>query len=246
MPAFLNDITPFLGTGQNNEDDLTLAEFLEEYDPYHYKNPSVTTDVLVFRHPEEFTQVENGMKLLMVKRRNHPSIGYWALPGGFVNVDEDLELAAKRELEEETGLTGISIEMVSTYGEADRDPRGRIITVSYLALLNEKAEVKAGDDAADACFVDVEMKEFPAKMEVREGKEKTVRLFSLHLTNAKKGLDLEAVVEQEANIDGILKETKYHVLSSKGIAFDHPRFIVEALLYVKTAMELAMNEKNSD
>ncbi len=232
MPAFLKDITPFLGTGESNEDGFTLAEFLEQYDPYHYKNPSVTTDVIVFQHPRDFTTVESGLKLLMVKRRNHPSIGYWALPGGFVNVEEDLEVAAKRELEEETGLKNISIEMVNTYGEADRDPRSRIITASYVALVEDTEEVRAGDDAADACFVDVTLKSLPAREEERNGKARVVEQYSILLTNEEKGLHLSGEVEKSYNKEGLLKETVYRVLTSEKIAFDHPRFIVEALLYV--------------
>ena len=236
MPAFLEDITPFLGTGEKNEDGLTLPEFLEEYDPYEYKNPSVTTDVLVLLHPHDFKTVETGMKVLMVKRRNHPSIGYWALPGGFVNVDEDLEVAAKRELLEETGLKDISIEMVTTYGEADRDPRGRIITSAYVALIDETTsmpKVEAGDDAADAVFVDIVLKHKSCTTEIRDGKEKVVDIFSLKLSNQEKNLSMKALVERSKNVQGFLKEEHFKVIENEGIAFDHPRFIVETLLYVE-------------
>lgn len=240
MPAFLEDITPFLGTGERNEDGLTLAEFLEEYDPYHYKNPSVTADILVFLHPNKFEQVETGLKVLMVKRRNHPSIGCWALPGGFVNVEEDLDVAAKRELEEETGLTGINIEMVTTYGEADRDPRGRIITSAFVALVDESvSEVKAGDDAADAVFADVSLEKGEERKEIRDGKEKLIQLFSLHLYNEEKAMDLHATVERSTNTTGLLKEEHFRVVENDGIAFDHPRFIVQSLLYIKGLLDFA-------
>ncbi len=237
MPAFLEDITPFYGTGECNEDGLSLEEFLEEYDPYHYKNPSVTTDILVLWHPESFSQVETGMKVLMVKRRNHPSIGCWALPGGFVNVDENLETAAKRELEEETGLTDVSIEMVTTYGEANRDPRGRIITSSYVALVDDSVgKVQAGDDAADAAFVEITMHPLDSRTEVRDGKEKVIDTFSLELHNEEKGINLHAVVERVQNAKGLLREKVFHVVENDGIAFDHPRFIVETLLYIQTLL----------
>ena len=239
MPAFLEDITPFLGTGEKNEDGLTLAEFLEEYDPYHYKNPSVTADILVFLCPKELfsngtTDIRNQLKILMVKRRNHPSIGCWALPGGFVNVEEDLETAAKRELEEETGLTGIDIEMVTTYGEADRDPRGRIITSSFVALVDKSAtKVQAGDDAEDAAYVDVHMMKTGELVENRDGKEKRIETFSLHLSCEDKEIDLHATVERSVNAKGILKEEHFRVTENDGIAFDHPRFIVQSLLYIE-------------
>lgn len=234
MPAFLKDVSAFLGTGEKNEDGQTLEEFLEEYDPYAYKNPAVTADILVLLHPHEFTTVNKGMKVLMVKRRNHPSIGCWALPGGFVNVEEDLDVAAKRELEEETGLTGVNIEMVTTYGEADRDPRSRIITSSFVALVDETMpEIQAGDDAADACFVDISLENKGAREEVHDGVTFMIETYELGLKNEQKSIDLHATVEKTLKKEGILKEKKFKVVKNDGIAFDHPRFIVETLLYVE-------------
>lgn len=233
MPAFLNDFSAFLGTGEKNEDNQTLGEFLDQYDPYTYKNPSVTADVLVIQCPKGFNQVEEGLKLLMVKRRNHPSIGYWALPGGFINIEEDMEAAAKRELEEETGLTGLSIEMVNTYGEANRDPRARIITVAYVALVDESLYVQAGDDAADACFVELSLRKLNTLEEECNEKAKEICTYELKAVNEEKGLELSAIVERSRNKEGLLKETAFKVIEVKGIAFDHPRFIVETMLYLK-------------
>ena len=156
MPAFLDDISSFYGTGEKNGKGQTLEEFLEEYDPYKYKNPCATTDAVVFSYAGEQELSEKKLKVLLVKRGNHPSIGYWALPGGFVNLKENLEQTARRELEEETGVKGLPVEQFACYGAWNRDPRARVITTAYFSLVKEQdVKVHAGDDAADAAWFQV-------------------------------------------------------------------------------------------
>ena len=160
MPSFLSDLSKFQGTGEKNADGKTLEEFLEEYDSYRYQTPSCTTDAVIFAHSGKLEKCLEGLKLLLVKRSNHPSIGYWALPGGFINIKENLDDTARRELEEETGVKGLLMEQIATYGDYDRDPRARVITTAYMSLVDEKdLKVQAGDDAADAvwCEVGLEM-----------------------------------------------------------------------------------------
>lgn len=109
---------------------------------YEYPHPAVTTDVVIF------TVREKKLKLLLVKRAGEPYQGRWALPGGFVRLDEDLDAAARRELEEETGVAGVYLEQLYTFGRVDRDPRERVITVAYYALIpSDKVELKAATDA---------------------------------------------------------------------------------------------------
>jgi 8-oxo-dGTP diphosphatase len=110
-----------------------------------YERPSVTTDVVIFTLQDEDLQV------LLIRRKRPPFEGMWATPGGFVNIDESLEEAALRELEEETGVRDVYLEQLYTFGDVDRDPRGRVITVAYFALIPAPAiDPHAGSDAAEA------------------------------------------------------------------------------------------------
>ena len=110
-----------------------------------YEKPSVTVDIVIF------TIQANELKVLLVKRAIEPFKGRWAIPGGFVKIDESLEEAAKRELSEETGVKDVYLEQLYSFGEPKRDPRGRVITVAYMALINsDKIKLKATTDVSDA------------------------------------------------------------------------------------------------
>ena len=110
---------------------------------YKYPHPSVTTDCVIFGFDGQKLQV------LLIERGIEPYKGRWAFPGGFLNPDETAEQGALRELQEETGLTDAYIEQFHTYTDPNRDPRERVITIAYYALVRIQ-EVKGGDDAAKA------------------------------------------------------------------------------------------------
>ena len=114
--------------------------------PYTYKHPhpAVTTDCVIFGY-----DVTEGLSVLLVQRGQEPFQGRWAFPGGFMKIDEDADTGALRELLEETGLRPAAIEQFGTFTQVDRDPRERVITIAYFALVR-KAEVQGGDDAAQA------------------------------------------------------------------------------------------------
>jgi 8-oxo-dGTP diphosphatase len=109
---------------------------------YEYPHPAVTVDIVIF------TVRNDALKVLLIKRAFEPFQGEWALPGGFVNLDESLEEAARRELAEETGVSGVFLEQLYTFGQPDRDPRERVITVAHFALIpSDKLELRAATDA---------------------------------------------------------------------------------------------------
>ena len=109
-----------------------------------WPRPSVTVDVVIF------TLQENDLHVLLVKRKHDPFADFWAIPGGFVNIDESLESAARRELEEETGVRDVYLEQLYTFGAVGRDPRGRVISVAYFALAPVSLVVRGGSDASEA------------------------------------------------------------------------------------------------
>lgn len=117
----------------------------DTYDPSAYERPSVTVDVVIL------TVRERRLEVLLVRRRHWPFEGMWAIPGGFVEPNESLEDSARRELHEETSVSDVYLEQLYTFGDPGRDPRTRVITVVYYALLRtDQLHVHAGSDAADA------------------------------------------------------------------------------------------------
>ncbi len=124
---------------------------------YDWPRPMVTVDAAIFTFSGDST------KVLLINRGNEPFKGKWALPGGFVDMDEELEDAIVRELAEETGLTGVWLEQMRTFGTVGRDPRGRMITIVFMGIATEgQDKIKAGDDAAQAQWFDIE--ELPEDM----------------------------------------------------------------------------------
>ena len=114
---------------------------------YQYPHPAVTVDACLFTIQDEL------LKILLIKRATEPFKGDWALPGGFIHMDETLENAVARELKEETGAEGFYLEQLQTFGEIDRDPRERVISVAYFALAPaEHVRLKADTDASDAAW----------------------------------------------------------------------------------------------
>lgn len=109
---------------------------------YEHPHPALTTDVVIF------TIRDAQLEVLLIRRAAEPYRGSWALPGGFVDIDEDLEVSAMRELREETGVTGVYLEQLYTFGAPRRDPRERVISVAYYALVpSDRLQLRAASDA---------------------------------------------------------------------------------------------------
>ena len=110
---------------------------------YKYPHPAVTADCVIFSYDD------NDIKVLLIQRGNEPYKGYWAFPGGFMNIDENAEQCALRELEEETGLKDVKLDQLYTFTDVNIDPRERVITITYYGIV-ELTDIKGNDDAAQA------------------------------------------------------------------------------------------------
>lgn len=117
---------------------------------YAYPRPAVTVDIVVLK------KTQSSFQLLLIERKYEPFKGQWALPGGFVDINEEIEDASYRELQEETSISDINIKQFQTFGKVGRDPRGRTISIVYYGLLkNDNQEIKAGDDAKNLNWFDI-------------------------------------------------------------------------------------------
>lgn len=219
-----------------NKQGLTEEEFLKQYDADIYKRPSLTVDMLIFTVMEE--EEENYrklpgkcLKILLVKRGDHPCIGKWALPGGFVSIDESLDEAALRVLRAETNVDNIYMEQLYTWGEINRDPRTRVISSSYMALVDSSSlSIKAGSDEEDASWFNVSYKVLEEKdLLSGDGYEEIVEI---KLWNNSE--ELSAKIKVTESLDGRVRR---EVIESVGIAFDHGKFIEYGISRLRNKIE---------
>ena len=129
---------------------LTEAEAMERYRSRNYPKPALTADIVVL------WVCEDAVRVLLVERGGHPFLGRLALPGGFANENEPLEQTAARELEEESGVTGLAPDLVGLFSRPGRDPRGWVVSAAFAAVLHQAPPLQAGDDAASAGWYGVE------------------------------------------------------------------------------------------
>lgn len=189
----------------------TEEQFLKRYNKEAYPKASHTVDMIIF------TKKDDKLFVLMIKRKNHPCMGMWALPGGFVDMDESLQDAASRELWEETNVSNAPLSQLVTLGELNRDPRDRTISTGYVSLI-EECPVKSGDDASDARWFEISIKE--------EKKSGNSRLYSLVLYN-------EEEIKTKIRIyfkEDLLSNYRVEIAENNGIAFDHIKFLGYGLL----------------
>lgn len=199
-------------------------EFLKDYDPSKFDRLSMTTDILIFSVSDGIQ--ENYRKLnkkyfsvLLVKRDNYPFKDKWCLPGGFIKIDEDIEDAAKRILNEEANIHDIYLEQLYTFGNPNRDPRMRVVSASYMALIDKnKLNYKISNNASWFNVM------------VLEDKKEIV----VNLDNGVETINFK--------IKKILKDKttdryKYEVIENDKLAFDHPLVIVSGISRLKNKIE---------
>jgi ADP-ribose pyrophosphatase YjhB (NUDIX family) len=230
-----------LGGNIVNKQGLTEEQFLSAYDASKFERPSVTVDMLVFTVTDEEKEnyrklPKKVLRLLMIKRGDHPFIGQWALPGGFVNMNESLDEAALRELKEETNIDNIYMEQLYTWGDVDRDPRTRVISASYMSLVDSSTlDIKASDDADDAKWFTVSCKMYQEQKTVMENGYVLQRWFKLTLSNDDD--ELYAIVKTEKTVDGKITSIKREIVESHGIAFDHAKVIQYGIERLRNKIE---------
>lgn len=197
-------------------------EYIKNYRIEDYERPSVAADMAVFAvrdivsdNPKKST--EKRLTLMLIRRGEHPYMGKWALPGGFLRMNETIEECAARELTEETGLKEPYLRQFRTYSEVDRDPRGRIISCAYISLISGSSDtVAASSDASDAAWFDVDIKE------TEDG-------FSVVFSDGENEL-LSAEVSEASDIA--------EIKSTNGeLAFDHVRIITDAVHYIRSGLD---------
>ncbi len=232
-----------------NDKGQNLETFLREYktkELNQYEKPSVTVDTLVFTVRNKMAKnyrklPKKELYVLLVKRGNHPYIGDWALPGGFVNLGENIDEAVLRELKEETNLEQVYTEQLYTFGDPDRDPRTRIISVSYLALISHEHEglLKAGDDAFDAMWFKVDSNLITQRArENEDGRQDILQEYHLKLTperESEKPLSARLCIKNTPKGKSMSREVK--IIESEGIAFDHAKIITYGLERIKNKLE---------
>lgn len=198
------------------EVDNNEKEYLEKYDSDKYWKPSVAADTLLFVTDD--LNNDNELKVLLIKRGNYPYKNHWALPGGFLEQGETLRQTALRELKEETNLDKIRLKQLAVWDDPNRDPRSRIISLSFLGLAKgQNLTLKAGDDASDA------------------------KIFSIGISTDRNFLEL-SLSNEDNSLYAILKtdEDNYinnEIIRSDGIAFDHAKIIVYGIKYLLDKME---------
>lgn len=222
----------------------------EEFDKHH--NMKVATAVLLYtvrnENQENLRKLpEKKLQLLMIKRKGEPYRGEWAIPGGAVENNEDIDTAAYRELKEETNIDNVYVEQLYTWGAKDRDPRvqlspqNRAIGVSYMSLVDsEKLNIQAGDDVEDAKWFTVQcsIAENTITNEIASvvGKEKKYCLTLVHQEGAE-NIECSAIVRVKHMIEGTIVYTEREVVESNHIAFDHAKMIQYSLERLQNKVE---------
>lgn len=224
-----------------NKKGLTETQFLEAYNAGKYERPSLSVDMLIFTVTDEekanYRKLpKKALRILLIKRGDHPFIGKWALPGGFAGVDESLDAAAQRELKEETNISDIYMEQLYTWGDLNRDPRTRVISASYMSLVDKKAlDVKASDDAADAKWFTISCKLQQEQKTLTEKGYVLQKLIKLTLTNETE--KLFAVIKLQKTMEGKVTKIEREIVESEGLAFDHGKIIEYGIERLRNKIE---------
>lgn len=214
---------------KKDKNGLTEKEFLKDYKAGSYERPSVTADILVLGTSDDLRT----LKILLVKRDEHPYLEQWALPGGFVRKDETAYQAAERKLSQETGLKGVYLDQIYTFTNPARDPRTWVMTIAYLALVSDTSDdvlhgvTCVGDYDSDGGVQDAAWFDLVIDAE------------SISFINAERNVEIRYSIENKRFKNGrIFYENWVSKPASKEeLAFDHIEIIIESILKLKAEFE---------
>lgn len=217
-------------------------EFLKKYDVSIYERPSVTNDVIIFTTSDRIEKnsrkvPKKGMQILLIKRDDYPDIGKWAIPGGFVRNDESIEAGAVRMLKEETGIDNVYTEQLYTFGELNRDPRTRVISIGNIALISkDKIIIRQEKNNKESQWFWVEK----SLMECQIDKNFIVNKYKLKFQSEDEDITIEYEINEKIERSIFRKkEEQFKLLSSSNqeLAFDHNRIINYAVDRIRNKIE---------
>ena len=219
---------------------MTEEEFLKNYDANNFFKPSVTVDSIIFTirdvESDNYRKLpEKKLQVLLVKRAEHPYMSKWSLPGTFVRKEERFEEAVQRSLKAKTNMQDIYLEQLYSWGDPNRDPRDRIISTSYMGLVDsEKFHIKSGGSTQDADWFSITLNTIKEKMtENKHGYKKEEEIEIL----------LESKTETIKNKVKVVKELKdgneiiYTKILESNLAFDHAKMLIYAIERLKNKVE---------
>ena len=228
-------------------------EYLENYNIEQFERPSVATDIVAFAVMQDGEQsnirklANRELKLLLIKRSQFPYKGAWALPGGFLRPGETIEETAKRELLEETGVENPFLHLAGVYSEAKRDPRGWIISNSFISLINaENYSLRADTDAWDAAWFCVKLQSDNTSSDDSTSTTKMIKhTLTLSFDSASsdsnikgdENIEIKAIVSEKSTRKGHNHVSSYQIVDSGELGFDHAKIIVQSLLELRDMME---------
>ena len=228
-------------------------EYLEDYNIEQFERPSVATDIVAFAVMQDGEQsnirklANRELKLLLIKRSQFPYKGAWALPGGFLRPGETIEETAKRELLEETGVENPFLHLAGVYSEAGRDPRGWIISNSFISLINaENCTLRADTDAWDAAWFCVKLQSDNTSSDDSTSTTKMIKhTLTLSFDSASsdsnikgdENIEIKAIVSEKSTRKGHNHVSSYQIVDSGELGFDHAKIIVQSLLELRDMME---------
>lgn len=228
-------------------------EYLENYNIEQFERPSVATDIVAFAVMQDGEQsnirklANRELKVLLVKRSQFPYKGAWALPGGFLRPGETIEETAKRELLEETGVENPFLHLAGVYSEAGRDPRGWIISNSFISLINaENCSLRADTDAWDAAWFCVKLQSDNTSSDDSTSTTKMIKhTLTLSFDSASsdsnikgdENIEIKAIVSEKSTRKGHNHVSSYQIVNSGELGFDHAKIIVQSLLELRDMME---------